>query len=365
MLTHCYYSIPYNSKIPSLKLKLLPVYIPQHLSYILFTMGITSLHEDIIQTHILTRLDGRSLAAAGCASSHLQSLCSGGELWSNICSSSWPSTEHPLVSQAILNFKSGHRSFFSDVFPSPSECLCTASTLLPPTANIISSVDLRYRDQMVFSNVESTSTTPSDWFLSCPFRIDLLEHKELVQLELEISGDDQVIQSNLEKHMTLSWIMIDPAQNRAINLSSTKPVSVHRNLLTDEIELTFSVVTSVNSHVHNNEHVNCNIEVTCGVKEGSLELYVSGMSFTIHDINGKCLSGKDSMVILQGLTVAERRWRNDGGGWQKEMYDEYIQRRKERKEKMERRERRLDLIRVGCAVAFLMAFWSLALFLII
>ncbi|KAI7726049.1 hypothetical protein M8C21_016697, partial [Ambrosia artemisiifolia] len=315
----------------------------------------------IIQSHILTRLDGRSLVSTGCASSRLQSLCSEEKLWSDICSSSWPSTEDPLVSQAILNFKSGYRSLFSDLFASSLDRLSIAESL-PPTGNIISAVDLRYCDQMVFSKVELTNTMPSDWFLSCPFRIDLLEHKELVQSELEVSGDDQTIQSNLEKQMTLSWIMIDPTQNRAVNLSSQKPVSVHRNWLTDEIELTFAMVTAVDPHLHNNDHVSCNIEVTCGVKEDSMELYVSGLSLTIQDIDGKCLNGKDSMVILQGLIAAERRWRNDGGKWRKEKYDEYIHRRKERKEMMEMRERRLDLVRVGCGVAFLMAFWSFALF---
>lgn len=327
-------------------------------------MAIADIHEDIIKTHILTRLNGQTLAAAGCASSQLQSLCSDEKLWSDICSSNWPSTDDVLVSQAISNFPFGHRSFFSDSFPSPSHRLTTTTTSSLPTSQIISSVDLRYHDELVFSKVESTNTTPSDWFRSSPFRIDLLEPKELVPSAVKISGDDQVILSNLENHMTLNWIMIDPTQNRAVNLSSINPVSVQRNWLTGDIEVNFAVVISADEPLNGNDYVNCNIQVTCGVKEGGGELNVSGVSLTVLDVDGKCLSGKDSMVILQGLAVAQRRSRKHSGGGEeeRERYKEYIQRRRERNEKTERRERRFDMACVASGVAFFVAFWSFALF---
>ncbi|CAI9261421.1 unnamed protein product [Lactuca saligna] len=326
-------------------------------------MAIAEIHQDIIQTHILTRLNGQSLAIAGCTSLLLQSLCSDEKLWSDICSSDWPSTDDPLVKQAISNFPSGHRSFFSESFPSPSNRLTTTSPL-PQTSQIISSVDIRYNDELMFSKVESTNTTPSDWFQTSPFRIDLLEPKELIPSVVKFSSDDQVMQSNLEKHMTLSWILINPALNRAMNLSSKKPVSVQRNWLTDEIELNFAFVAVSGISVYDNVYVNCNIEITCEVKQTSGELYVSGMSLTVQDIDGKCLSGKTSMEVLQGLAVAERRSTryNGGGDDLKERYEEYIQKRRERKDMMERRERRLDLVCVAGGIAFLMAFWSFALY---
>ncbi|KAI3511112.1 hypothetical protein L1887_18256 [Cichorium endivia] len=325
-------------------------------------MAITDIHEDIIKTHILTRVDGQTLAAAGCASSQLKSLCSDHKLWSDICSSNWPSTADPLVSQAISNFPSGYRSFYSDSFTSPNHRISTATSLPPPTS-IISSVDLRYHDELVFSKVESTNTTPSDWFQSSPFRIDLLKPKEFVPSAIEFSGDNQVLISNLENNMTLSWIMIDPTQNRAVNLSSINPVSVQRNWLTGDIEVTFAVVITPDVPLHNNGYVNCNIQMTCGVKEGGGELNINGVSLTVVDMDGKCLSGKESMVVLQGVTVAQRRsWRYIGGGEeQKERYDEFIGRRRERKEKMERKERRLDMACVASGVFMFMAFWSFAL----
>ncbi|KAI3697355.1 hypothetical protein L6452_30317 [Arctium lappa] len=322
-------------------------------------MAIAEIHEEIIQTHILTRLDGQTLSAAAAVSSQLQSLCSDDKLWSDICSSNWPSTDHPLLRHVISNFPSGHRSFFSDSFPFPSHRLTTTTaTSSLPTSQLISAVDLRYREELVFSKVESTNTTPSsNWFQTSPFRIDLLEPKELVPSSaVKFSGDDHVMQSNLEQHVTLSWILIDPIQNRAVNLSSIKPVSVQRNWLTDDIELTFAVVT----RDYNYEYVNCNLEIACGVKEGGGEVYVSGVSLTLQDVDGTCLNGKDSLVILQGLMVAERR-RGGGGEGEKKRYKEYIERRRERKEERDRRERRLDVVCIASGVAFLMAFWSFAL----
>nr|GEU85210.1 F-box protein At2g27310-like [Tanacetum cinerariifolium] len=292
-------------------------------------MAIADIHQDIIQTHILTRLDGPTLAAASCTSSQLQSLCSDHKLWFNICSSYWPSTNDPLVTKIISSFASGHRSFFSDSFSCPLHRVNTTNSLTP-TSQIISAVDLRYHNELVFSKVDLTDTTASDWFQSSPFRIDLLEHKEVVPSSIEFSGDDQEMQLNLQKHMTLSWILINPTQNR-------------------------------NGPLHDNDYVNCNIEITCGIKGVSGELYVSGVSLTVQDMDGKCLSGKDSMLILQGLTMAERQ-PSDGGEGLRARYDEYIERRRERKEKNERRERRLDMVCVASGVAFLMAFWSLALY---
>ncbi|GJX98373.1 F-box protein-like protein [Tanacetum coccineum] len=317
-------------------------------------MAIADIHEDIIKTNILTRLDGQTLAAAGCASSQLQSLCSDHKLWSDICSSNWQSTNDPLVTNIISNFPSSYRSFYSDVFPSPTNCHLSV-TSVPPTTQIISSVDLKYNDKLIFSKVESTNTTPSDWFQTSPFRIDLLEPKELISSTMKLSNDQDILLSNLENHMTLSWIMIDPTQNRAVNLSSVKPVSVQRNWLTTDIELTFAIVMK---HDHN-QYINCNILVTCGVKQGGEEVNVSGVSLTIVDMDGKCLSGKDSMVILQGLNAAKRRCNGSEG--RKERYDEYIQRKRERNEKTERRERRLDMACVASGVALVMAFWSFAI----
>ncbi|KAI3683084.1 hypothetical protein L1987_83584 [Smallanthus sonchifolius] len=315
-------------------------------------MAITNIPEDIIKTHILTKLDGQTLAAAGCTSSHLQSLCSDQTLWSNICHSTWPSTADPLITKSISTFSSGHRSFYSDATSPPTHHL-TPSTSSPPTTQLISCVDLRYHHEIIFSKVESTNTTPSDWFQTSPFRVDLLEPKEIVSSAVKFSGDGQVLLSDLENNMNLTWVIIDPIRNRAVNVSCVEPVSVQRNWLTSDVELTFAVVIDP-------DYVNCNVQVTCGVNEGRGELIVSGVSLTVLDVYGKCLSGKDSLVILQGLAAGKRRGRV-GGEEERERYTEYIRRRRERNEKTERRERRLDMAFVAGGVSMFMAFWSFAI----
>ncbi|CAK9184693.1 unnamed protein product [Ilex paraguariensis] len=112
--------------------------------------AITDVHPDIIRTHILTRLDGPSLASTSSASSHLQSLSSEDELW--------------------------------------REC--------------------------------------------SPLRVDLLDYKETVPTLVKFSGDEETCRADLEEHMSLSWILIDPTHKRAVNLSSLRPVSVQRHWLT-------------------------------------------------------------------------------------------------------------------------------------
>nr|XP_043611303.1 F-box protein At2g27310-like [Erigeron canadensis] len=315
-------------------------------------MTIPDIHEDIIKTHILTKLDGQTLVSAGCVSSNLHTFCSDEKLWSKICHSNWPSTDHQIVTKAVSNFTAGHRSFFSDTFPSPTSHLTSTVTTSPTTPQIISSVDIKYDNKLIFSKVEVTNTKFSDWFETSPFLIDLLEPKEIVPCGVEVFGNDKL--ESIEKHVTLSWIMIDPTRNRAVNVSSGKPVLVQRNWLTNDIELTFSKVI-----LHENQHVSCNIQVTCGVNGGNGELHISGVSFMVLDIDGKCLSGKDSMVILQGLMVVSRRI--SGGEEERVRYDEFIKMRKERNVKKEKKERWLDLACVTSGVAMFMAFWSFAL----
>ncbi|CAN7137730.1 unnamed protein product [Brassica rapa subsp. narinosa] len=53
---------------------------------------ISTVHHDIIEAHILTRLDGPTLASVSCASSHLHDLASNELLWSKLRRSTWPST---------------------------------------------------------------------------------------------------------------------------------------------------------------------------------------------------------------------------------------------------------------------------------
>ena len=129
--------------------------------------GITTLLPDIIETHILTRLDGQTLAAAACTSSHLHSLCAQEKLWQHICSSTWPSSNDPRVRNLVSSYPGGgHRSFFSHSFPlldcqkQPAKRIHDDDSLLV-TEEIISAVDLYYRNDPVFSRVAENE--PAWW----------------------------------------------------------------------------------------------------------------------------------------------------------------------------------------------------------
>ncbi|XP_020573369.1 probable F-box protein At2g36090, partial [Phalaenopsis equestris] len=163
------------------------------------------IHGDILM-QALGHLDGPSLASASCASSHLRSLASHPDLWRRLCLSTWPSLNHPLH-LPLLN--SSPRIFFSDAHPFPASSSPSHNTNLPD--KLISAVDLYHRGVPIFSRVIETDTSTS-WFRNSAFLIDAPSATGAVS----------------PKDLTLSWIVIDPAKGRAVNLSSRRAVAVEK-----------------------------------------------------------------------------------------------------------------------------------------
>ncbi|EEF38577.1 F-box protein At2g27310 [Ricinus communis] len=322
---------------------------------------ISTVHHDILQTHILTRLDGPTLASLSCASSDFHTLSSQDKLWQNICSFTWPSTNDPLLSSVISSFPSGHRSFFSDSFPLLRHHRPTCRTLptpFPSTTELISAVDIYYRNVPIFSKVEKTETV-SRWFLCSPFRIDLLEPKEFVPTWIQKAGEKDSWLKQLEEDVTLSWILIDPEQKRAVNISSKRPVSVQRHWLTGEVQAKFATIFAGDrGKGSETEYVECEVVVTCGGKEGG-EVRVRDVSMGMEDMEGKALTGEDSLVILKEATERGERRRGEDG---KERYKEFLKRKREWKERKERRESVLDWVCIATGVTSFLAFWSFILF---
>ncbi|CAI9781417.1 unnamed protein product [Fraxinus pennsylvanica] len=265
--------------------------------------SITAIHPDVIRTHILNRLDGPTLASTTCASTQFNSLCKEDNLWRDICNSTWPSTAHPCVVDAIAAFPSGHRSFYSDCFPtlhhrgllhrhSSKE---SQEKRLMETPELISAVDIHYAGKLVYSKVLK-SETRSLWFLSSPLRIDLLNLKETVPVPVPVNfeGVESTCMENLEEHLTVSWIIIDPACKRAVNVASSKAVETRRNWLKEEMQLRYSTVIA---GVEEGELVQCVVVVTCGGKEGT-ELDLKEVSMQVEDMEGDIVTGIDSLVIL-------------------------------------------------------------------
>ncbi|CAL1394877.1 unnamed protein product [Linum trigynum] len=175
-------------------------------------------------------LDGVSLLSTACASIDLSSLASQDNLWRNVCRSTWPSTDLPCLQDFISAFPGGHRSFFSASFP------LVASNMEPHakppahsqaeperfTEELISSMDIYHRRELIFNRATETA---SSWFRSSPFWVDLLDPNDtcltwIPRFETEGACGE------LEEELTLSWVLIDLAGRRAVNVSSHRPISV-------------------------------------------------------------------------------------------------------------------------------------------
>ncbi|KAJ7971599.1 F-box protein [Quillaja saponaria] len=320
----------------------------------------SDVHTDIIRTHILTRLNGPTLASAASTSSQLYALSSQEDLWANICRSTWPSTNTPRLRHVISTFSHGSRSFLSQSFP-----ILLTTNLDPTTTNwklnpnripqLISAIDIYYRGKVVFSKVVETETV-SDWFNCSPFRVDLLDPKDVVPTPIKYPNGEYEWEE-LGEDLTLSWILIDPTGRRAVNLSSHKPVSVQRHWLSGEAQVRFaSILTGDKGSA--SEFVQCGIVVTCGGLEEE-EMQVREASLEMKNMDGTNLNGRDSVVILQryleGKTGRKTRREEEG----RNRYQEYIEKRRERKERKLRAEGTLDML---CMILAVMSFAGFGLF---
>ncbi|PON65244.1 F-box domain containing protein [Trema orientale] len=341
---------------------------------------ISALHPDIIRAHILARLDGPALASAACASSSLHALSADESLWRDVCRSMWPSVADPRLRHLISSFPSGHRSFFSDSFPildrvPPHEFNPNRPS---PSSGLISAVDIYYQGKLVLSRVQETETV-SEWFLCSPFLVDLLDPKDSVPTQIRraptaAGNDDGAWLKHLEENLTLSWILIDPTQKRAANLSSRRPVSVWRHWLTGEIQLRFASVMVGDGGCSSSrrwlrsaaaaapEMYQCGILVTCGGDKEGGELHVREVGMHVEDMEGKHLNGKESLLVLgnamDGGVRRKARRCTDG----RERYEAYLELRRERRERKQRRESALDFACIVTGVSIFVLFWSLLLF---
>ncbi|GFP97211.1 probable F-box protein at1g60180 [Phtheirospermum japonicum] len=292
--------------------------------------GFSTLHPDIINSHILTRLDGPALASAACCSATLRHLSSSDDLWSQICHSTWPSTA------------GGARAFFSEAYPILSDVRSSPS---PPPTELISAVDIRYKDELIFSKAQKTETV-TDWFRCSPFRVDLLEPKDVVPTR--IRHGDGACAATIDG-MTLSWIVIDPVGRRAANLSSDRAVAARRHWLTGEVQVRYASILAVDHHQHG--HVKCGIVVTCGESESG-EMQVREVSLEMEDMDGMHLNGKDSLVFLQGALGGQKGTGKNRVPEGQRRYKEYEEMKRERRERKLRTEGALDILCVAFGISF-------------
>ncbi|XP_019186614.1 PREDICTED: probable F-box protein At1g60180 isoform X2 [Ipomoea nil] len=303
-----------------------------------------ALHGDIIESHILTRLDGPTLASTSAVSSALRRFCSEAQL---------STAADPRVRAVVSGFPNGGpRAFFAHSFaiPDSGRSRSYSKPSMPAPEELISAVDVRYKGRLIFTKAQETETVTA-WFRCSPFRIDLLDPKDVVPTPISHPDGDGACAA-FSDDMTLSWILIDPNGRRAVNLSSHKPVSVHRHWLSGEVQAKFASILAVD---HRRSHVQCAIVVTCGASEGG-EMQVREVSMQMEDMEGTHLNGKDSLVILQRALEGKK-----GNGSRrveegKRRYAEFLEMKREKQERKLRIEGVLDILCVAFGVSAFLVF---------
>ncbi|PIN25207.1 hypothetical protein CDL12_02044 [Handroanthus impetiginosus] len=278
----------------------------------------------------------------------LLSLCTEDQLWREICNSTWPSTTYPSVRAAISAFPSGHRSFYSDSFPAAGghQSKKAHQVRVPDTSELISAVDIYFDDKLIYSKVLVTETL-SGWFLSSPFRIDLLGQKETVPTPMKFDGECMEL---AEERLRVSWILINPSKKRAVKVTSQKAVEARRHWLTEDIQLRYATVVDGGG----GEQVQCGVVVTCGGKEGG-ELQVGEVSMQVEDMEGKILTGLDSLVTLEEAMEGQRC--KSDTKTDREIYEMFLTKKIHFRERKQSRERSLDMVCVATGVSIFLAIW--------
>lgn len=283
---------------------------------------IAALHSDIIETHLLNKLDGPSLASASSTSRFLNTLCNKECLWEDICNSTWNSIAHPLVRQTISSFPGGYRSFYSDSFPVLRPSISQGSLSHQVHASeLISAVDMHLGTKPVYSKVTVTDTESSG-FPGSVFCVDLINYEETAEIPIIYEGDEMECMSELQENMTLSWIVIDPTLKRAANVSSLRPVSVRPHWDGSGIKVTYATVLSgACCGIETTEFVECRIVAFFGCEEGK-KLQLRELSLCVVDMVKTRLNGEKSMKILKGGMQSGERKKENGDG--KMMYAKYL-----------------------------------------
>lgn len=236
------------------------------------------------------------------------------------------------------------------------------------TDEIISTVDIHYKNDLIYSKVDVMNTS-TDTFLDSKFEVKLLDQKESVMMPGKFDGEKDMYFSNLKEHMTLSWIVIDPTLKRAINVSSLRPVAVRLHWIGGDIEVKYAIIVAGNGQRGMTKLVECRIMVMLGWKEGT-QLELRGVKLEVKDMDDKCLSGKDSLGVLHEAMQSGKRKKGKKGE-EKERYRKYVDLKRERKETKARRERRLKMLRklipipAPAPATIFLALAFLALFLVV
>ncbi|CAN6244563.1 unnamed protein product [Urochloa humidicola] len=287
----------------------------------------------------LRRLDGRSLAAASCATAGLSALAADPSTWRALCLARWPSLESLLAARPdLLSSPISPQRLFADAFPFP--CLeappsnpAAAAPLaggddapdLPLPAELVSAVDLYHAGSAPLLSRAIETATSSSWFLTSPFRVDAVDSKTPAPI-----GTNAIAINPAE--LELSWVVTDRRAGRAVNVSSRRPVAVDRHWYTGDTLVRYAVVLG-----------GCKFEATVTCSEETTATIIKEISLAVEDADGAAVSGEGALRLLAAAMTGPRKGGEEQEEVAKRRYEEFVRSKRGRKESKARKEVLVDL----------------------
>ncbi|CAL4887526.1 unnamed protein product [Urochloa decumbens] len=274
----------------------------------------------------LRRLDGRSLAAASCATAGLRALAADPATWRALCLARWPSLS--LLSSSSIS----PQRLFADAFPFPC-CAPPNTAAVAPLAGaeLVSAVDLYHAGVPLLSRAVETATS-SSWFLTSPFRVDaVVDSSKTPAPTIALPGGAGAIAA---AEMELSWVLIDPLAGRAVNVSSRRPVAVDRHWYTGDTLVRYAVVLG-----------GCKFEatVTCSEEAAPGSVVIREVSLAVEDADGAAVSGEGALRLVAAAMAGPRKGGDGREIEAKRRYEEFVRSKRGRKESKARKEVLVDL----------------------
>eukprot|EP01018_Ginkgo_biloba_P029150 Gb_23720 [translate_table: standard] len=367
------------------------------------TGNIASLSSDLVYD-ILSRLDGVTLASAGCACLHFCSITREERIWEDICNLQWPSTEKEEV-KGLISSLGGFRKFYADCFPliankesvsavewdsdldeleGWSDCSDDEGEDIL-SSDFVSIVDVQYKGKAIYSKVLWGIPDSDDfhgWFSSCPFRIDLLrfsdeddDHESEVTLSMadglppitsiERERKDGKFWKEVQDSIRLSWILVNKKINQAVNLASWSPLGGQRHWPTDkDFLLRFGSILPAHN-ILPCKAVQCILEMKCRVSDAGVEeggqttLRLTELSMQLEDIRHAHLNGRNSLLVLRNAFSCCRSMNYSEV---LESCRQYSKAQSELKEEKMRNEGQLDRLCILSGITAFASFWYFILF---
>ncbi|GLJ55206.1 hypothetical protein SUGI_1184610 [Cryptomeria japonica] len=337
------------------------------------------LNSDVI-SGILGRVDGKTIANAGCVSSEFWSVVKEERIWEEACCSMWPSVEDTNVKDLISASLGGFRKFYASCFPFvayetiPTESKCNDlknpcdGTAVP--SDFISVVDVQYKDKVIVSKVVWGIPSAGDfegWFCNCPFRIDILnfdEHHTITDglpkiVSVDKQRKDGEFWGQFMENIRLSWIVINRRTGKAANLSSWNPLNGMRDWPSDkDFVITFGSILPAQK-ILPYKAVQCKLVMKFRLSDGdNTSLKMTEVSMQLEDMMGGRVNGRQSLAILERALDCTR---TNNQNQILESYQKYLREQRKLREAKMRNEGRLNSLFILCGIVAFASFWSYTL----